>query len=548
MRLALAQFNASVGDIAGNIGVMRRLYARAVEAGADVVAFPELCICGYPPEDLLYKRHFLEANAAGLAELAKGCGEVVLVAGFAEMSEGACYNSLAVIKNSQIEQIYRKVKLPNYSVFDEQRYFTAGDKPAVLEVAGLRVLLTICEDVWDPKKLANFADCAGKRDVVLNISASPFFVGKQAVRKDVLGKCAKELGCAVAYCNLFGGQDELVFDGRSMVVGATGKVECVAKAFDEDILICDIAPGKDGWVEVTAVAQADDVCEDEIVETYDALVLGTRDYVRKNGFDKVLIGLSGGIDSSLVAAIAVDALGERNVIGITMPSKFNSAETITDAEKLAVNLGIDFGTIPIGEVLDEFDETLGFIQGWNNEGVAFENLQARIRGTMLMSLSNQFGYMVLTTGNKSETAVGYSTLYGDTAGGFAIIKDVPKTVVYTLCEYVNARAGREVIPESVISRPPSAELREGQADTDSLPDYDVLDAILKGYVEDDKSAEEIIEEGSPGEDVRRIIRMVDRNEYKRRQSPPGIKITPKAFGRDRRMPITNRFSSGGNGK
>ncbi|AQT69348.1 Glutamine-dependent NAD(+) synthetase [Anaerohalosphaera lusitana] len=545
MRVGLGQFDATVGDITGNVASMTRLYAELVEAGADIVVFPEMSICGYPAEDLLHKPHFLEANRTGLERLARACGEVVMVVGFAEGEKDACCNSAAVLKNGKIEKIYRKGMLPNYGVFDEQRYFKAGTKPEYIEVEGMRVFITICEDIWELDWLDDFTSPTGKKDLLLNISASPFHAGKLYERRQILRGCAKRFNCAIAYCNLVGGQDELVFDGRSMFVDFSGEVVARAKGFEEDTLIADIEPDDSGKCRTKAVKAAwkwGDVEERyKIEEVYKALVLGTRDYVGKNGFEKVILGLSGGIDSSLVAAIAAEALGPENVLAVTMPSRFNSAETITDAEKLAENLGIQFETVPIGEVLEEFDDTLSLLQGWGSEGVAYENLQARIRGTILMSYSNQFGCMVLTTGNKSETAVGYSTLYGDTAGGFAVIRDVPKTMVYELCRYINESQGREVVPESVITRIPSAELRENQADSDSLPDYDILDSILKGYIEEDKSAAQIIEQGNDAETVHRVIRLVDRNEYKRRQSPPGVKITPKAFGRDRRMPITNRY-------
>ncbi len=359
-----------------------------------------------------------------------------------------------------------------------------------------------------------------------------------------MSRCAKHFDCAVGYCNLVGGQDELVFDGRSMFVDASGQVACQAKAFDEDLLVVDVDAPQEGTVGVKTVSAVEQACADtgdEASEVYEALVLGTRDYVRKNGFEEVLIGLSGGIDSSLTAAIAVAALGADNVVGVTMPSRFNLAETRTDALRTAENLGMSFHTAPIEDALGSLDKTLELFEGWDNKGVAYENLQARIRGTILMSLSNQFSYLVLTTGNKSETAVGYSTLYGDTAGGFAVIKDVPKTMVYELAEHVNATAGSEIIPESVIKRPPSAELRDDQKDSDSLPDYDLLDRILKGYVEEDKSPAELIAAGLDAKTVKRIARLVDLNEYKRRQSPPGVRITPKAFGKDRRMPITNHY-------
>ena len=384
---------------------------------------------------------------------------------------------------------------------------------------------------------------AGQIQLVVNISASPFNLGKIKRREEVITQCAKKFNCAVAYCNLIGGQDELIFDGRSMFVDSTGKNITKAKAFEEDLLIADITQTADGTVQVEPTHPSRTQPTDSIDEIYQALVLGTKDYTQKNGFKKVLLGLSGGIDSSVVAAVAVDALGPDSVIGITMPTKFNSPETISDAERLAKNLGIEFMTIPIESTLQKFNDSLTSIPGWDNKGIAYENLQARIRGNILMSLSNQFGSLVLTTGNKSETAVGYTTLYGDTAGGFAVIKDVPKTLVYELAKYINKINNQEIIPVDVITRPPSAELKENQKDSDSLPDYDLLDEILKGYVEEDKSAKQLIDSGLPQDIVHRIIRMVDQNEYKRRLSPPGIKITPKAFGKDRRLPIVNRYSS-----
>ncbi|MFA5424179.1 MAG: NAD+ synthase, partial [Phycisphaerae bacterium] len=415
-----------------------------------------------------------------------------------------------------------------------------GKGTGTFEAAGLKVAVSICRDIWEPDWLSNFLAKARPFDVLVNLSSSPFHVGKIKIREDVVTQCAARLGCAICYCNTVGGQDELVFDGRSMIADSQGRIRAKATAFDEDLLIADIeSNGRDA--KITPVSGPSDEITDPLDEIYNALILGTRDYVRKNGFSSVLLGLSGGIDSSIVAAIAVAALGKENVTGITMPSRFNAEDTKSDAEKLAANLDIKFLTIPIERTLAEFDKTLGTADGWNDSGLAYENLQARIRGCILMSLSNQLGSMVLTTGNKSETAVGYSTLYGDTAGGFAVIKDVPKTIVYKLAAYINAKAGKEIIPQSVIDRPPTAELRQNQKDRDSLPDYDVLDKIIEGYVEQDKSTRQLIDSGLPKEDVLRVITMVDRNEYKRRQSPPGVKITPKAFGKDRRLPITNRY-------
>ncbi|MBW8015201.1 MAG: NAD+ synthase [Planctomycetes bacterium] len=542
LRVALVQFNASVGDITGNIAAMRGFFANAEDLGVDLLVFPEMCVCGYPPEDLLHKEHFLEYSTESVRKLAKETGKMTVVAGFAERDGDKCYNSLAVMQGGKIEHVYRKCVLPNYGVFDEKRYFSAGNAPLVAEYGGINVAFTICEDIWDAQWLGEFLVGNSGPDLILNLSASPFHLGKVAQRREVVGNCTRNFGCPAGYCNLVGGQDELVFDGRSMFVGTDGEIICQGAAFEKDMIVADISAGKTPEIVNAGIAEKPGHLElGPVAEVYEALVLGSRDYVIKNGFKKVIIGLSGGIDSTLVAVIAVAALGRENVIGVTMPSKFNSAGTIGDAGLLAENLGIEFHTIPISECLTSFDQTLGVVEGWSDTGIAFENLQARIRGTLLMSLSNQLGCMVLTCGNKSETAVGYSTLYGDTAGGFAVIKDVPKTMVYRLCEYINEKFGREVVPVSVIERPPSAELKEGQADSDSLPDYDLLDAILKGYIEDDKSIDKLIEEGHDAGLVKKVVRLVDRNEYKRRQSPPGIKITPKAFGRDRRMPITNKY-------
>ena len=543
MRVALGQFNAVVGDLAGNAEKMRQFYARAVKADVDLLVFPELAICGYPPEDLLYKRHFLRDCSLALDKLAADCPEITIVVGFVESDKLISYNSAAVLQGGGISKIYRKGLLPNYGVFDERRYFQPGTEPLVINVGGLNVAITICADIWEDQWLANFLKDVGQIQMIVNISASPFHTGKIKAREEVVNARAKELNCAVAYCNLVGGQDELIFDGRSIFADSTGRIVAKAKAFDEDLFIADIVLSADGTVKIKPAQPASRQPSNPFDEIYQALVLGTRDYACKNGFKKVLLGLSGGIDSSVTAAIAVAALGAENVIGISMPSEFNSPETIGDAEKLAKNMDIEFHTIPIGPMLSQFHKSLQTVEGWNNEGIAYENLQARIRGCILMSLSNRFGSLVLTTGNKSETAVGYSTLYGDTAGGFGIIKDVPKTTVYELAEHINRVAGRPIIPEDVITRPPSAELRPDQKDCDSLPDYDLLDKILKGYVEEDKSITELVAQGLPEDVVSKVIRMVDRNEYKRRLSPPGIKITPKAFGKDRRLPITNRYSN-----
>ncbi len=546
MRAALGQFNAVVGDLSGNVAKMQSVWARAVAAGADLVVFPELAICGYPPEDLVYKTHFVEDNRVAVEQLAAGCPEKTLIVGFVTRSNGSVFNAAAVIEKGKIAQVYHKCVLPNYSVFDEQRYFQAGTRPLLITVAEATIAVTICEDMWDTEWLTGALKDAGPIHLALNISASPFELGKIESRGKIVARCATALGCTIGYCNLVGGQDELVFDGRSFLANPDGRIVTMAKAFDEDLLVADVDDkrvGQGPTVRVTQAAPSAPQPETELDEVHQALVLGTRDYATKNGFKKVLLGISGGIDSAITAAIAVEALGAENVLGITMPSRFNSPETIADSQKVADNLGFELLTIPIEPILTPFNESLGAVPGWDEKGLAYENLQARIRGTILMSLSNQAGALVLTTGNKSETSVGYSTLYGDTAGGFAVIKDVPKTMVYRLCEHMNARAGRELIPVDVITRPPSAELRPDQKDADSLPDYDLLDTILKGYVEEDQSARKLVESGLPAEEVNRVIRLVDRNEYKRRQSPPGVRITPKAFGKDRRLPITNRYTT-----
>lgn len=543
MRVALGQFDAVVGDLTGNAEKMRSIYAQAVTSEADLLVFPELGICGYPPEDLLYKKHFLKDTRRALEQFAADCPDITIVAGFAQEREAKIYNAAAVLRGGKISEIYRKGMLPNYGVFDEQRYFHPGEEPVLINVKKVTIALTICFDIWNTDWLGGFLEDVGQIDMVLNISASPFHLGKIKKREEIVSRCAKEFDCAVAYCNLVGGQDELIFDGRSLFADSTGNVVAKARAFDEDLLIADVVVDH-GGVRIEPVGALASQPGDLLDEVYQALVLGTRDYAGKNGFNRVVLGLSGGIDSSVTAAVAVAALGPENVVGVSMPSRFNSAETRSDAEELAKNLGIEFHTIPIEPMLKEFDDALGTVDCWDSDGLAYENLQARIRGCILMSLSNQAGMLVLTTGNKSETAVGYATLYGDTAGGFAVIKDVLKTLVYKLAERINRIWGREVIPGDVITRPPSAELRPDQKDSDSLPDYVLLDEILKGYVEEDKSAQQLIESGLPEEVVRRVIRMVDRNEYKRRLSPPGIRITPKAFGKDRRLPITNRYDSG----
>jgi NAD+ synthase (glutamine-hydrolysing) len=541
VRIGLGQFNAIVGDFESNAARITDIYKKAVSMDIELLVFPELSICGYPPEDLLLKQHFLQDNYSALEKIAKCCPKITLVIGFAELDQGKTYNSAAIIRDGCITEIYRKSALPNWGVFDERRYFQSGTKPVVISVDNLNIAITICFDIWGIQWLSEFLKDVGAIDILVNISASPYHMGKTNQRKQVITECAKTFHSAVAYCNLVGGQDELLFDGRSILMDSTGQLILEAAAFKEDLLIADVVKKDENLIQVVSVKPAEPQPSNLVEEVYQALVLGTQDYTRKNGFKKVLLGLSGGIDSSVTASIAVAALGAENVLGITMPSKFNSPETKTDAGQLAKNLGIEFLTIPISCILDQFDSELKKVSGWETKSIAYENLQARIRGNLLMSLSNSMGALVLTSGNKSETAVGYATLYGDTAGGFAVIKDVPKTLIYKLAEYINHISYRQIIPQSVIDRPPSAELSPDQKDTDSLPDYDLLDKILKGYVEEDKSTQQLIEEALPADLVKKVTRMVDQNEYKRRQSPPGIKISPKAFGKDRRLPITNHY-------
>ncbi|MCK4913341.1 MAG: NAD+ synthase [Planctomycetes bacterium] len=542
MLVALGQFNAVVGDLNGNSEKMRKIYTEALRKNVDLLCFCELAVCGYPPEDLLFKEHFMADNRLIVEKLAAEFTEITTVIGFAESHNSHNYNSAAVLQNGRIAKIYRKGRLPNHGVFDEQRYFQAGAEPITINVAGNNIALTICADIWDVDWLDDFLKNAGQLQMILNLSCSPFHLGKVKRRQGAMSRCAKKFNCAVSYCNLIGGQDELIFDGASCFADSAGEIVVKAKAFEEDLLLAEVTAAGNG-VQVRAVEPTARQPSDSVDEIYLALVLGTKDYVEKNGFEKVLLGLSGGIDSALTAAVATAAIGAENIIAITMPTQFNSCETIADAGKLAKNLGVEFLTIPIETVLGQFNNSLQKVAGWNSEGIGYENLQARIRGTILMSLSNSTGALVLTCGNKSETAVGYTTLYGDMAGGFAVIKDVPKTLVYKLAKHINKINDKEIIPASIINRPPSAELRANQKDTDSLCDYELLDKILVGYIEQDKSAKQLIKSGLPEEAVKKIISLVDKNEYKRRQSPPGIKITPKAFGKDRRLPITNHYKS-----
>jgi NAD+ synthase (glutamine-hydrolysing) len=577
LRVALAQVNTTVGDVAGNAALIRESIGRAREAGAQLVVFPEQTLTGYPAEDLWLKPHFLDAAERALEELVADVEGIVALVGFPER-EGATYNSVAVIADGAVHASYRKVLLPNYSVFDERRYFEPGHTPALIEVDGVRVGLTICEDIWYPGPPASVEALAGA-SLIVNPSASPYHRGKGIAREEMVGDRARETGAAFALCNLVGGQDELVFDGHSVVVSGDGRTLARAAQFAEELLVCDVpVPSNAGAepesVSAPVVARLDASGPEKPVdcklaepldpdpEVYEALVLGLRDYVRKNRFERVLVAVSGGIDSALVLLIAADALGAENVTGVVMPSPHSSAETQDDARAIVRNVGAELVEIPIQAAMHAYDELLASGASSTDGGqeahpgaesareletggpgteLAAENIQARIRGNLMMALSNQSGWLVLTTGNKSEMSVGYATLYGDMAGGFAVIKDVPKTLVYRLVRYRNSTAERDLVPESVLERAPSAELRPDQRDEDSLPPYEVLDQILMAYVEEDRARDEIVADGIDPNVVDEVIAMVDRSEYKRRQAAPGIRITPKAFGRDRRLPITNRF-------
>ena len=559
MRLALAQLDPVVGDVDGNAAQIRAAYAEAVAAGAHLVATPELMLTGYPPEDLVLKRAFVEAGTQALAEVAAVTGEAVLVVGFVEglqgqqqeaeawravASDASPYpllaNAAAVCRNGRVEAVYRKHRLPNYGVFDEARYFQAGTRPLVVPVAGARVGITVCEDMWGSMGPVHAAAREGA-SLVLNINASPYRRGIRELRHQWARWHATNDGLWLAYCHQAGGQDEVVFDGDSFVVDPAGRVVACGAQFRTDMVVVDLPVGDDpaGPAQVAGDAHPR---LDALAEVYAALVTGTRDYVRGNGFRRALVGLSGGIDSALVATIAADALGADAVTGVAMPSPYSSEGSVTDARALADNLGIAYLQLPIAGVMQAFAETLAGPFAGLEENVAEENIQSRTRGILLMALSNKRGDIVLATGNKSEYAVGYATLYGDMAGGFAVIKDVPKTLVYELCRHRNALAGTDLIPRATIDKPPSAELRPGQLDTDSLPPYEVLDPILEAYVERDESVADIVAHGFDEAVVRRVARLVDLAEYKRRQAAPGVKITPRAFGKDRRLPITQRWS------
>lgn len=566
LRVAIAQINCTVGDLEGNTQKICDYIKKAMEIEVDLLVFPEMSLTGYPPEDLLHKPHFIQDNLDYLQKVIRHTGDIAVAVGFIDKKNDKIYNAAAIIYMNSLRDVYYKINLPNYGVFDEVRYFSPGADYPIFEIKGVNIGFNICEDIWKLDGPAKIEAQAGNADLLVNISASPYHMEKWKSRMELLSKQAMENSVTVVYVNMVGGQDELVFDGHSMIFDQNGNLIKQGKQFEEELIVADLEVKK---TELSLFGKLKDSKIKKIIisktpssrkklpapetgfiplgiheEIYKALTLGTKDYVLKNGFKKVVIGLSGGIDSALTCAIAVDALGCDNVLGVFMPSKFSFQESLKDAQKLAKNLGVKFITIPIQKI---FNSYLSILKKEFKElpfNTAEENIQARIRGNILMALSNKFGYLVLTTGNKSEVSVGYATLYGDMAGGFAVIKDVPKTLVYSLSEYKNKKAGFDIIPKNILKKEPTAELRENQKDRDSLPPYPLLDPILKLYVEEDKSFDEIISKGYDQETVLKITDIVDKNEYKRRQAPPGIKVTPKIFGKDRRMPITNKYKLG----
>jgi NAD+ synthase (glutamine-hydrolysing) len=574
IRIALAQINATVGDLAGNARKIGEGIKRARTLGVDLLAFPELAVTGYPPEDLLLMPRFVEQNLKHVAEIAKTTQGLTVLLGFVDKKDDI-YNAAALIHDGKLVEVYHKIFLPNYGVFDEDRYFQAGREALVFELQGVKIGVSICEDIWHTGDPIKTETVLGDAEVIININASPFHAGKRKDRYRIISSQASDNAAIIAYVNMVGGQDELVFDGNSIIIDPQGASIAQGHSLTEDLIVADLdvekvfrtrlhdprrrkekktlAPdhiplktvrlpeAKKKAVPPPPLEPRQSIQYDGVEEVYQALIVGTRDYCRKNGFQKVFIGLSGGIDSAVVAAIAVDALGGKNVTGVAMPSPYSSKESLEDAGHLADNLGIQLLRVPISSILSSYLEaTKPFFKGMQ-EDITEENIQARIRGNILMALSNKFASLVLTTGNKSELSIGYCTLYGDMAGGFAVIKDCPKTLIYQLAQYKNKQVGREIIPARIIEKEPTAELRPDQKDTDSLPPYELLDPILQAYVEEDKGADEIVAMGYSPDMVKDIIDRVDRNEYKRRQSPPGIKITPRGLGKDRRLPITNRY-------
>ncbi|NWF93564.1 MAG: NAD+ synthase [Syntrophaceae bacterium] len=574
LRIGLCQINTTVGDIEGNTKKILDYIERGKKAGADLLVFPEMAVTGYPPEDLLLMPKFIDANLKAIKRIARATTSITALVGFVERKKDI-YNAAALLHNGEMIDAYCKTFLPNYGVFDEDRYFHVGTENFIFTLNSIPIGPSICEDLWYPGDPIRTQALYGGAELIVNLSSSPFHAGKSASREKMISTRASDNVAIVAYCNLVGGQDELVFDGGSLIFDQKGELIVRGKQFEEDLVLADLdmeavfrmrlhdprirrEKSTNGEKDLRKIDLPDRSPSmkkrppipkrenkplDRLSEIYSALVLGTGDYVRKNGFQKVLVGLSGGIDSALTASIAVDALGKTGVVGVAMPSPYSSKESLEDAKLLAKNLGIRFLTIPITEVYRAYLKTLAPSFKGLKPDVTEENIQARIRGNILMALSNKFGWLVLTTGNKSEMSVGYCTLYGDMAGGYAVLKDVPKTLVYELAGLRNRREGKAVIPKNVFVKPPSAELRPNQKDEDSLPPYSVLDPILQAYVEEDKGVEEITKMGFEESLVKEVIHMVDRNEYKRRQSPPGVKITHRALGKDRRLPVTNRYQN-----
>ncbi|HET6829905.1 MAG TPA: NAD+ synthase [Solirubrobacterales bacterium] len=555
LRIALAQVNPTVGDVDGNAALAAEWISRAREGGADIVLLPELVISGYPPEDLLLKPHFLAACEDAVEALAQQVDGIVAMIG-CPVRDAALHNGLAVVAGGRVVTRYRKVHLPNYGVFDERRYFEPGPVGELIAVDGALIGLTICEDIWLPGPPGSEEAAAGAR-LLVNASASPYHRFKGVERERMVAERARAAGTAIALCNAVGGQDELVFDGHSFVVDAAGRTLARAAQFEQELLLCDVelpvgepAPAAAVPLAVSLTTKGEareplpvriSAVKEPVEEVYAALVTGLGDYAAKNGFDHAVLGLSGGIDSALVALIAADALGGERLTCVVMPSPHSSPETQADARTIAANLGAETLELPIASVMEAYEDLLAARFAGCEPGITEENLQARTRGNLVMALSNKFGWLALSTGNKSEMSVGYATLYGDMAGGFAVLKDVPKLLVYELTRDRMARADRELIPTSVIDRAPSAELRPDQQDTDSLPPYEILDPALALYIEGDGSREDLVESGLDRAEAQRVAGLVDRAEYKRRQAPPGVKITAKAFGRDRRLPITNAF-------
>ncbi len=572
LRIGLCQINTTVGDIEGNTKKILDYIERGKKMGAELLAFPEMAITGYPPEDLLLMPRFIEANLKAIQKIAKATPSITALVGFVD-KKGDIYNAAALLHNGKMVGSYSKTFLPNYGVFDEDRYFHVGTENLIFTLKSIPIGPSICEDLWYPGDPIRTQTLYGGAELIVNISSSPYQAGKSAFREKMISTRASDNAAIVAYCNLVGGQDELVFDGGSLIFDQRGDLIARGKQFEEDLILADLdmeevfrmrlhdprirreksVNEEKSLKKIDLLKQGRSAKKrpplpkrenkplDGLSEIYSALVIGTGDYIRKNGFKKVLIGLSGGIDSALTASVAADALGKNGVVGVAMPSQYSSKESLEDARLLAKNLGIRLLTIPITDVFQAYLKTLSPHFKSLKPNLAEENIQARIRGNTLMALSNKFGWLVLTTGNKSEMSVGYCTLYGDMAGGYAVLKDVPKTLVYELAKFRNKREGKMIIPKNVFAKPPSAELRPNQKDEDSLPPYPVLDPILQAYVEEDKGLEEIAKMGFKARIIKEVIQMVDRNEYKRRQSPPGVKITHRALGKDRRLPVTNKY-------